>query len=110
MNRIFVVLLALLALGLGAVAIASHRRACKAEKALAELRNSMASTCGDRPQKNGDSPRKAGQQGGDSPQKSAPKCGDSPHKSIDSLGSDLVQYPAKGGLKNWGHSLHENEI
>lgn len=62
MNKIFVVSLALLSLGFGTVAIFSYNRAYKAEKALEELRNSLASTCGD-------SPRKAGKKGGDSPQK-----------------------------------------
>ena len=68
MNKILVIFLVLLALGLGAVAIVSHNRACKAEKALAELRNSMASTCGDSPHKKGDSPRSINLTG------TVPKC------------------------------------
>ena len=52
MNRVLVVLLALLSLGLGGVALALHHRACVAEQALAELRNSQVS------QPKGDSPQK----------------------------------------------------
>ena len=81
MNKILVVILALLALGLGAVAFTSHKRACKAEKALEELRNSLASTCGDSPRKNGDSPRKEVRKNGDSPQTNARTNGDSPQKT-----------------------------
>ena len=66
MNRILVVLLALLSLGLGSVALVLHHRVCVAENALAELRNSQVS------QPNGDSPQKGK---GDSPQG---VCGDSP--------------------------------
>lgn len=74
MYKFFAVFLALLALGLGAVAVASHKRACKAEKALAELRNSLASNPhGDSPCTNGDSPRKAAQASGDSPRKAVKK-------------------------------------
>ena len=74
MNRILVVLLALLSLGLGSVALVLHHRVCVAENALAELRNSQVS------QPNGDSPQKGK---GDSPQKGkgdSPQgvCGDSP--------------------------------
>ena len=66
MNRILVVLLALLSLGLGSVALVLHHRVCVAENALAELRNSQVS------QPKGDSPQKGK---GDSPQG---VCGDSP--------------------------------
>ena len=69
MNRILVVLLALLSLGLGSVALVLHHRVCVAENALAELRNSQVS------QPNGDSPQKGK---GDSPQKGKEVQGDSP--------------------------------
>ena len=59
MNRILIVLLALLSLGLGSVALVLHHRVCVAENALAELRNSQVS------QPNGDSPQGVR---GDSPQ------------------------------------------
>ena len=70
MNRILVVLLALLSLGLGSVALVLHHRVCVAENALAELRNSQVSQPkGDSPQKGkGDSPQKGKEVQGDSPQ------------------------------------------
>ena len=70
MNRILIVLLALLSLGLGSVALVLHHRVCVAEHALAELRNSQVSQPkGDCPQKGkGDSPQKGKEVQGDSPQ------------------------------------------
>ena len=61
MNRSLVVLLTLLSLGLGSVALVLHHRACVAEKALAELRNSQVS------QPNGDSPKRARERRGTVP-------------------------------------------